>query len=542
MAFLAEVARATRDLTTFVGTYTVPVLAGVSAGNTIMLAVNTDGVAAGASYTATDSNGNTWNQRALSVAATPNNAQVGILTCQVSVDLTTLDTISVTATGRTPAHWMVLAHSFDDITTGFDLAVTNTQTATSAVTVGPSATAAQNAELLYVAVGYTANPTFTAGAGFTEPAGGEAQVTVNTQRSLAVEWQYVNVAGTRSATATLGSNQANASALVAQKQTLGAVAYNIFLDDNVGVTDTTLPQSIDYIITAADGIGVTDARNLAVSPNATYTPTAADAVGITDVLTATVVSAPTGLVATPQPDNWPPRIKLELTATTVTTVTIYRIGPNGRPIPVRGGDPATTTSGLIVVYDYEAPHNRPVYYTAATRTSSTVTLVVPRPWLYHPGVPSLSQPIQTIGPVSDEESASAAGVHEIAGRTFPIVVTDGRRKSPRFPLQVLTDDETAEQGMVDLFYDTSPLLLQIPGTTRTIYRWVSVGSVVMSTPGGSEDDMRLWSMPCIEVDRPAGGIQVQRTWATLAAECATWADVAARYTTWRGVLTGEIGT
>jgi hypothetical protein len=66
------------------------------------------------------------------------------------------------------------------------------------------------------------------------------------------------------------------------------------------------------------------------------------------------------LVATPQPDNIPPRVRLDVTATgtpTVTAVTVTRLDPDGRWRRVRTADdgPQPLTSGTATLYDPEAP-------------------------------------------------------------------------------------------------------------------------------------------------------------------------------------------
>lgn len=254
----------------------------------------------------------------------------------------------------------------------------------------------------------------------------------------------------------------------------------------------------------------------------------------------------------PEPGNRPPRILIQVSSLTGPSVRIMRIGPDGQAVPVRSGDPATLNSAAWIGYDYEAPYNAPVVYEAfpvngvpSVVVAPAVTLKATRPWLVHPGVPSLSQPV-TVKVLDDETMTSSGALHEVLGRDTPIPVTDGRRKTAAFTTLLKTATAGEATALEQLFYDTAPLLLQVlyPNQTEeSVYRWVYIGDITQarkSTRFG--DQSRIWTLPCREVSRPVGGIQSQRTWAVVMAECPTWADVMARYRTWRGVLTGIAGT
>jgi len=242
MAYIGEIARYAHDSATNVSSVSVPVSFAAPAGTRIILAVTTNPNTAVTGYTATDSKGNTWTQRSLQVHATSNNSDLGILECLVTTALTTSDIITVgnTSSLRSPAIWIVLAEGFDDLSGGFDVQASATGTSTAPAS-GATGTAAQNGELVFGAVGFTGNPTFTTGAGFTGPAGGQLNTT-STLRGLGVEWQYVNAAGTRSAGGTLSTSQGWCAAAAAFEQ--GAAALQPFCFYFDGTNDIPMDVTV----------------------------------------------------------------------------------------------------------------------------------------------------------------------------------------------------------------------------------------------------------------------------------------------------------
>lgn len=262
-------------------------------------------------------------------------------------------------------------------------------------------------------------------------------------------------------------------------------------------------------------------------------------------LTGSALQGPPGagsLTVVPQPDNWPPRILLELTGALGTQVTITRVDAAGNRSPVREANPAVLDAGAVIVSDYEAPYNQTVHYVATTSgptiTSDPVTLTADRPWLVHPGIPDLSQPL-TIASLGQRTYPTNQGVHRPLGRRTAIVITDGQRQSPTYDLTVRTETEQQLQDLLELVDDAQALLLQIvyPDAVRTRYEWVSIGDV-------TEDDIipaaqfaeLSWVLPCTVVDAPAGLLQAQRTLGDLAADFATLGDIAAAYDTLRDVI------
>lgn len=76
---------------------------------------------------------------------------------------------------------------------------------------------------------------------------------------------------------------------------------------------------------------------------------------------------PAVLVATPEPLNSPPRVRLDVTLPAGgvgVSVYITRVGSDGRTVPVRTTAPAVMTGSVWVGYDYEAPYGVVQSYTA----------------------------------------------------------------------------------------------------------------------------------------------------------------------------------
>lgn len=294
------------------------------------------------------------------------------------------------------------------------------------------------------------------------------------------------------------------------------------------------------------------------------------------------------ITATLDPTNLPPRVQLDVTGSPGVTVTITRTDPDGGTRPVRTAESAQLVSGAFTCYDYESPFdpggNARITYSAqpsggsAAFTTTVAALQITQAWLIHPGVPDLSQPINGTS-LSTVTSMSGATLHNVPGRSNPVPVSDGVRKgatfnlllkttatagtSPIFPSSSIFPDTSlfpsgtvfpdgplgpwvsSTAALYDLLADTAPLLLQLvyPYTTAVEYKWINVGQVTEDRRSNDfGDPRRIMTLECAEVDRPAGGIASQRTWADLLAECSTWRDVLNRYATWHGVLTGVVGT
>ncbi len=257
---------------------------------------------------------------------------------------------------------------------------------------------------------------------------------------------------------------------------------------------------------------------------------------------------PTTLIVTPDPTNDPPRMIIEITYTGQVSATVVRNDPDGTATPVRLGAPvALDGTRQAVLFDYESWFGSATTYTATTAggsvSSSSVSLDVNSIWLRHPGVPSLSQQIDFQGEGNPVRPV-AQSVFEPLGRTTPIVVSDGQRKSKRGDLTIRTKNDTEHAKLLGLLDDVTPVLLDIPpskgfGMDLT-HQYLAIGDLTMTRriEGYYPDPNRIWTAPYIAVGRPAGGIQSQRTYGTLVNDFATYQAVKTRYATYTAVLTG----
>lgn len=255
---------------------------------------------------------------------------------------------------------------------------------------------------------------------------------------------------------------------------------------------------------------------------------------------------PTTFVATPQPDNDPPRTLLELEYTGQTEATISRLDPDGNTRPVRLGDPATLTSGVWAGFDYESWFGQEATYTATTGagslTAGPVILDVADIWLRHPGIPSLSVRLDFQGEGDPTRPVNQA-VIEPLGRREPIVVSDGRRRSKRGEMTVRTETPEQTAALLSILDDVSVLLLDIPPSFdygMDAHQYLSLGELRESRfrPDYYPHPWRVWSVPYIVVGRPAGGLQAERTYADLLTSYSTYLQVKAAYPTYLDLLTG----
>lgn len=256
----------------------------------------------------------------------------------------------------------------------------------------------------------------------------------------------------------------------------------------------------------------------------------------------------TTFTATPEPGNNPPRTLLQLTYTGQTSALIMRTDPDGNDRPVRLGEPATLDgSGSWTGYDYEQWLGEPSTYTATTDagslTAGPVTLDVDQTWLRHPGVPSLSLAIDFQGEGQPVRPVNQAVLEPLNRRT-PIVVTDGRRRAKRGTITIRTATSNEADALLALLDDTAVLLLDIPPSrplNMDPHQYLSLGDLTEDRrrPDYYLDPHKIWTAPYIVVDRPAGGLQAERTYDTVLADYATYTAAKAAYATYGDLLTGN---
>lgn len=253
------------------------------------------------------------------------------------------------------------------------------------------------------------------------------------------------------------------------------------------------------------------------------------------------------VTATPEPNNVPPRIRLNISSADASSTTLTRLNPDGRTVNVRtqDGGPLPITSGTALIYDYEAPFGQAVQYSSVESpgtTSANVTLDVSSIWLVHCGVPDLSMPIELrSGSLQDESYTVQRGVFRPMGRDTPVIVTDGYRKSMESSLIVATDTGSEAAALQAILADTTVLFLNIPPSFGYMVdsMYISVADARFSrTSQIGSDPWRDVELPFSEVARPAGGTQAQRTYADVLVDNATYATLLNKYSTYAKLLAG----
>jgi hypothetical protein len=272
------------------------------------------------------------------------------------------------------------------------------------------------------------------------------------------------------------------------------------------------------------------------------------------------------LTVTPTVDltSTPPSVSLAVTDSTGanSSVTITRFTGGGVSNPVRtsdGGPLPLTTSGSTKVgtlIDYEAPYGVPVQYSVdggATLTAP-ITVVVTRPWLVHPFTPNLSMQIMLRpGSLNAESRAVVQGVHQPLSRKYPIVVTDGSRKSAQSQMVVLTQGTAQYGAFKALLADASVLLLNIPGSLDWGFSTAYIAILGEHKPSRVADRLaETWrdnTLSFVVVEAPisgtaantSGGTGGTRTWADLSVERVTWANAETAYSLWSKAEAGTPG-
>jgi hypothetical protein len=254
---------------------------------------------------------------------------------------------------------------------------------------------------------------------------------------------------------------------------------------------------------------------------------------------------PNTITATPEPGAVPPRVALSVVWTGGTEVTVTRMDPDGRTRAVRLAEPAPIIGDVWVGYDYEPWFDQPVMYTATAGStaanSAEITLVVNQTWLRHPGIPSLSMVVDVQGDGEPVRRVNRA-VLEPLGRRTPIVVTDGRRKAKTSTITFRTYSQAEVDALLAITDDVSVLLLNVPPAWGwgIVHQYMALGDLTetRTAPTAAWLPGRLWTAPYAVVDRPAGGLQSQRTYADVLTEAATYQDLRTTYDTYSDLLTG----
>lgn len=222
----------------------------------------------------------------------------------------------------------------------------------------------------------------------------------------------------------------------------------------------------------------------------------------------------------------PPSVGLAILDSTGanTSLTVQRVDPDGVLRPVRTTDgnalPLTVSGATRVgsLVDYEPPYGQSVFYTTTevpSVASAAVTVDEDRVWLTHPGVPSLSMPVELrIGSLDVVEFGVARGVFRPQGRRFPVVQTSGTRYAPASSLIVTTESMPVWDSLLAILDDASTLLLNSsPDNGLNIPTgYISIDTARLRRPSSiGTDTLRDIELPFDTVDRPAGGTRAAWT-------------------------------
>ena len=240
-------------------------------------------------------------------------------------------------------------------------------------------------------------------------------------------------------------------------------------------------------------------------------------------------------------------------------LSVLRMEADGKGYPVRtySGDYVQLPydGQPILVEDYEAPIDQPIWYMAAGYTDAGVstgafltTWTVQSPhmadadsiWVKSPGLPALNTRVMIEAPITWERAGRSTKL-DIIGRVNPIGITE-RRAGGTASLSLLVWEASANAQFDALLDNGLPVLIQAApgyGVTGNLYLLVDD---ITNAPLGADARQPgwRWTLAVAQTDRPAGGLQgsALRTWQDVLDSNASWFDVFTYFPTWLEVLTG----
>jgi hypothetical protein len=222
MPHVANIAWLENPTSTTVSSWTVPVTTAAAVGTTAVMVISaSNNTGQLNTFGASDTKGNTWTLVTYPAGATMSNTgnlQGAILYAPITTALATSDTISVNHNGTGVVSFVCDVHTFDDIVS---LDVTATANAASGtVMTATTASATQNAELVVMGIATkVSGQSITSGTGSVGTVRNSA-ATGTTFRNATLAYNYVNVAGTRTYSATAGTTGAYAVGVAAFKSSV----------------------------------------------------------------------------------------------------------------------------------------------------------------------------------------------------------------------------------------------------------------------------------------------------------------------------------
>ena len=245
---------------------------------------------------------------------------------------------------------------------------------------------------------------------------------------------------------------------------------------------------------------------------------------------------------------------------------------------VRGGNFILLLGESARLYDYEAPLDVPIFYTAIgyptadatgpsnapTQTSLTVTIPgsgliwfkdPSRPWANiavdlcpDDSTPKDSscavQPGVSLVSFGDDVRAADAGVFDVLNRERPIDIYARRKDVVHNSISFASRTCDAIDDVYALFTAGGPLFIQAPAVYCWPDRYVQPLDLKMDIISRDQrKPWRLWTVPLVVVDQPAPNAPAQGTpcvnWCAIEQIYPTFADLTATGFNWGDVLEGD---
>lgn len=237
------------------------------------------------------------------------------------------------------------------------------------------------------------------------------------------------------------------------------------------------------------------------------------------------------------------RVRLTLTATAGTLITVTRRHPSGRVLPVRNLNLAPLSGGLVVGWDYEMPRGVPVTYIASVYDSSdtdtpldvsdavSVTWDSENDWLKDPLEPIRNVPV-IVGDPGDFTYDSRTGVHTVLGRPNPVTIGEVRSSATgEFTIITLNKEDRDRFHLIT----SSGHVLLLQSSQES-----GVGNFYFAPTGVREaryqplrDALeRSWTLGYQEVDMPIGDASAATNWQDVLDQYADWQAVRDAAFTW----------
>ena len=244
------------------------------------------------------------------------------------------------------------------------------------------------------------------------------------------------------------------------------------------------------------------------------------------------------------------RIRITVNAVAGTLVSVTRIHPSGRVIPVRGMTLQPLSGGVFVGWDYEMPIGVSVVYEAAVYDATdtvnplavvdagAITYTTAYEWIKDPLEPIRNMPIRVVD-MTEYDYVTPTGVHTVLGRPDPITVGDVRQAATG-ALTLYT--ETSEERD-RLHYITSSghvLLLQSTQDSGVGNMYIAPTGTLKETRLISlrDEQARIWEIDYQEVGSPVGDGAAFVTWQDVLDQDATWQDVKDSANSWIEFIEG----